>query len=241
MLTPDLTAAYGAWLRARGYSVATQKASLIWVEDLGRWREDVLGLNAAELLAYQKELRWRPNRRGSLYAENSVNQAVEAIRRFYRWALAEGFVRKDPTEKLVTTRPPPKGRLEMTPSQGRKLLATAEPFTFVGCRNRTILGLALETRASGKALARLDLEHFCADTGALLLVGRCREIVSLSEGLLDDCCRYLREGRAGTAKDEEKAFFVGCHGRRLGPENFGVIIRRSAKLAGVPSPLSFSP
>ena len=215
MLTPDLTAAYGAWLRARGYSVATQKASLIWVEDLARWRGDVLGLNAAELLAYQKELRWRPNRRGSLYAENSVNQAVEAIRRFYRWALAEGLVRKDPTEELVTVRPPSKGRLEITPTQGRKLLATAEPFTFVGCRNRTILGLALET-SYHPFLRRI-------------------------RNLLDDCCRYLREGRAGTAKDEEKAFFVGCHGRRLGPENFGEIIRRSAKLAGVPSPLSYSP
>lgn len=241
MNAESILTAYAAWLEARGYSVATRKASLTWVEGLARWRGDVFALNSAELLAYQKELRWRPNSRGSLYSENSVNQAVEAIRRFYRWALAEGLVRKDPTKELATVRPPSKGRLEITPTQGRKLLATAEPFTFVGCRNRAILALVLETRASGKALARLDLEHFCADTGALLLSGRRREIVSLSDGLLDDCSRYLREGRASVALTEEKAFFVGCHGRRMGPENFGEMIRRSAKLAGVPSPLAFSP
>jgi integrase/recombinase XerD len=203
-----------------------------------RCRQLTADLKTGDLTAFQQSLRWQPGPSGKLYAENSINQAVDAVRRFYRWAVAGGLVTKDPAAHLLTRRPPPSSRRELTPSDARKLLMRPDISTFQGCRDRAILGLILETRASAGALARLDLEHFHPDTGALLLQGRRREILSLSDGLCIDLVRYLREARPAVAQPGELAFFVGKHGRRMVAGAFQMIIKLGARHAGVPRPHS---
>lgn len=226
-------------LKAQGYAAVTVTVVKSWLERLERQFPGRLAdLKESDLTAFQQSLRWQPGPSGKLYAENSANQAVEAVRRFYRWAVADGLVAKNPSEHLVTKRPPPTARRELSPSDARKLLFGPDISTFHGCRDRAILGLVLETRASAGALVRLDLEDFQADVGALLLQGRRREIVSLSDGLCIDLERYLREARPAVAKTGELAFFVGQHGGRMVCGYFLGIIRTHAQSAGVPRPHS---
>lgn len=226
-------------LEAQGYAPGSVTAARRWLELLERqFPGRLASLKAADLTAYQQSLHWQPGPRGKLYAENTVNQAVDTVRRFYRWAVAGGLVAKNPSEHLVTRRPPPIARRELAPSDARKLLMDADISTFHGCRDRAILGLVLETQASSGALVRLDLEHFQPDIGALLLQGRRREIVSLSDGLCIDLVRYLSKARPAVAQPDELAFFVGAHGGRMVCESFRGIIRAHAQQAGVPRPHS---
>lgn len=234
-----MIAAHLEHLEAQGYAPGSVAAATRWLELLERQFPGRLAeLKAADLTAFQQSLRWQPGPRGQLYSENTTNQAVDAVRRFYRWATAGGLVAKDPSEHLVTRRPPPIARQELVPSDARKLLMGTDISTFHGCRDRAILGLVLETRASAGALVRLDLEHFQPDVGALLLQGRRREIVSLSDGLCIDLVRYLREARPAVAQPGELAFLVGDHGGRMVNGTFRAIIRAHAKRAGVARPHS---
>lgn len=232
--------AYLETLESQGYAKASVAASKTWLERLERqFPGRLTELKPADLTAFQQSLRWQPGPSGKLYAENSVNQAVNAVRRFYRWTVDAGLMGKDPSEHLVTRRQPPTARQELTPAQARKLLLGLDVTTFQGCRDRAILGLALETRASSGALVRLDLEHFQSDVGALLLQGRRREIVSLSDGLCLDLVRYLQEARPAVAGVGERALFVGNRkGQRLTNSAFLAIIRIRAEQAGVPRPHS---
>jgi len=225
-------------LKAEGYAVASVKAAKYWLELLEKQFPGKLAdLKAYDLTAFQQRLR-QPSPSGKLYAEGSINQAVEAVRRFYRWAAAGGLVTKDPTTHLVTRRPPPAARHELSPRNALKLLSQPDISTFGGCRDRAILGLVLKMRASTGALARLDLEHFQADVGTLLLQGRRRESLSLPNGLYIDLIRYLRKARPTVAQQGEQAFFVGEQGGRMACAFFRNIIRNHAKRAGVPRPHS---
>lgn len=226
-------------LAAQGYATGSVTAAKHWLERLERQFPGRLAvLKPDDLTAFQQSLRWQPGPSGKLYSDNSANQAVDAVRRFYRWAVAGGLVARDPSEHLVTRRPPPSERRELAATDARKLLMGADISTFHGCRDRAILGLVLETRSSAGALVRLDLEHFQPEVGALLLQGRRREIVSLSEGLCIDLVRYLRQARPTVAQPGETAFFLGEHGGRMVVNSFYGIIRSHAQRAGVPRPHS---
>jgi integrase/recombinase XerD len=235
-----MISAHLEYLKAQGYAKGSVSAARYWLEHLERQFPGKLAdLKANDLTAFQQSLRWQPGPRGKLYAENSANQAVGAVRRFYRWAVAGGLVAKDPAAHLAIKRPPPSVRRELAPSDARKLLLRPDISTFQGCRDRAILGLALDTRASYGTMARLEIEHFQPDTGAILLQGRRREIVSLSDGLCIDLVRYLREARPAVAQPGELALFVGQHGGRMAGGYFRQLIANHARAAGVPGLNSF--
>jgi integrase/recombinase XerD len=170
---------------------------------------------------------------GRVYSGNSVNQAVDVVRRFYRWAVATGHLGRDPAAHLLTQRVASKPRRELSLEESRALLSQPNPQTFYGARDRAILALIIEHRLPFKALARLDLCHFHYDTGAILVSGRRAGILSVSDGLTDDLERYLSEARPGVAKVEEPALFVGRDGDRMSDVSFRAILDRHAQAAGL--------
>lgn len=230
-----MISAYLEHLKAQGYSKSTIAAAKRWLEHLERHFNGLI-LKADDLTAFGQSLRWQPGPQGKLYAENSVNQAVDVVRRFYRWAAFSGLVANDPAAHLTTRRVGPKVRRVLSASEARKLLGQPDLGTFHGCRDRAILGLVTEARISAGALSRLELEHFQTDTAALLVSGRKREILSLSEGLLGDLSRYLAVARPGVATSDEQALFVSSDGRRLSSGAFRQVVAAHAKRAGVCRP-----
>lgn len=236
-----MIAGYLEHLKESGYSGATVAATKAWLRHLeehcgGRLAE----LKAAELTAYQQSLRWQPGPSGKMYAENTVNQATDVVRRFFRWAALAGLIDRDPAAHLTTRRVLAKPRRELSVCEIRKLLAQPDLGTFSGCRDRAILGLIIETRVSAPALSRLEIDHFEPDMAALLVSGRRREILGLSDGLLSDLVRYLGEARPGVAASGETALFIGRAGRRLSPAAFRQVVATHARRAGVPKPSFFS-
>lgn len=236
----EVISRYLAHLEREGYSKATREVARHWLEHLEKQLGDLVELGRAELTDYDKRLRWQPNTRGQMYSENSVNQAIEAVRRFYRWAVAVGVLKNDPASHLVTRRVPAKPRRELSIGEARKLLSQPDPRTFHGARDRAVLGLIIEHRLAFKALSNLDCGSFHYDTGALLVGGRRRGILSLSDGLAEDLQRYLTEARPGVAKVGESALFVSREGARMSNVSYRAILDRHAKAAGLPKIRFFS-
>lgn len=217
------------------YSRATIESARAWLHHFQMFCGDrsPAELRTKDLEQWHKQLIWTPGPQGKLYAEGTVNQAVGAVRRLYRWGLASGKLQNDPTKTLFT----PKAKkvrsqsFELKPSEKRKFLASLDPDSRFSIRDRAVLGILLETGISRPVCSRIDREHLCFDTGALLTKGRGQKIHSLTEGLLADLHRYLREARPLLVKDITPALFLNSHGNRLSPTSIQRLTTQARKIA----------
>lgn len=229
-----------AYREAQGYSRSTLTLSRYWLSHfLERYPGPPRKLKPRDLTRYHKILSWEPGPSGRLYSENTVNLAVGVIKAYFRWCIEVGELEQCPASHIVTRRPPLPERVALTFEQVRKLFACTDPETWRGLRDRAILGMVIEVQANPATLARLNVDDFQADTGALLLKSRKRRIVCLGDGLHSDLERYIRLGRQGNVFPGEQALFINHHGKRMTPGGFSVILRTHCQRAGVPKP-SFS-
>ena len=229
-----------AHLRDSRYSESTVAISRQWLEHfLSRHPGPPGQLKPPDITRYHQSLQWEPGPSGKLYSENTVNQAIGVLRSYFRWCIEQGHLKTCPAAHIVTRRPPTKERVYLTPSQARTVLDAPDLNTPLGLRDRAALGLIIEQQASPAALARLDLADFQPDTGALLLKGRKRRIVSLGAGLQADLERYIRLGRQGYAQPGEQALLVSRSGKRMSTQAFRVMLNGYCQRADVPRP-SFS-
>lgn len=228
-------------LKRRGYASSTVNISANWLGHFdARFRVPLQSIKPADITEHYKKLQWEPGPSGKLYSQNTVNQAVGVLKSYFRWCVEQGHLKESPAAHIVTRRPRPKKRIILSPSQARALLALPDLSKPLGLRNRAILGLVVEVQASPGALSRLNLSDFQTDTGAMLLKGRKRRIVSLESGLQADLERYIRLGRAGYAEPGEAALFVTKSGGRMGPAGFQQTLTKHCRLADVPRPSAFS-
>ncbi len=228
-------------LERKGYSKTTVDISRKWLEHFtARFPGPPDQLKPSDLTRYQKLLGWEPGPSGKLYSENTQSQAIGVIRAFFRWCVDQDHLKKSPADHLKTRAVPKKERSYLTTVQARKLLALPDLDTSMGLRDRAVLGLIIEEQASPAALARLDLTDFQPDTGAVLLKGRRRRIVSLGPGLQTDLERYIRIGRAGTAQPHEEALFISRSGTRFNKPGIHAVLAKYCRLADVPRPSFFS-
>lgn len=216
-------------LKADGYSESTIERAEGWLQRLREFAADreFTELRAHDLEQWQKQLRWTPGPRGALYSDNTVNQAVGAVRRFYRYLEAAGELSENPAADLSV----PKvhvAKREFSIGEIRTALAAPPRDTPNGIRDRAVLAVILETRITRAACSRLDLTDICFDTAALRSSGRTQAIHSLSDGLQADLERYLRESRPLLISPEHKteALFLNIHGRRLSTPSVRAILRR---------------
>ena len=94
-----MTREYLESLRQQGrYSKTTLTIISGWLEKLERFagNQELAKLRAKDLEKWRKELAWTPGPSGRMLSENTQNQAVLAVRGFYRWLVANGFVPTDP-------------------------------------------------------------------------------------------------------------------------------------------------
>jgi integrase/recombinase XerD len=201
-----------------------------WLKRFKVWcaGRDLAALKDKDLLDWRQALTWTPGPSGKLYSENTVTQAVLAVRGFYRWAVSENRVKVDPAAGLKVSKPSRQPKLEPSSDQVRKLLTSLDLDTPTGIRDRAILGLILGPKLSHGACSRLQLDHVQLDTGALMASGRRGGVHSLSDGLCADLERYLKESRPLLARSpSSEAFFLNSKGRRLSTESIWSLVQRA--------------
>lgn len=210
-----------AALRTEGrHAETTVKGTAVWLERCRRYFEpkSLLSLRPRDLADWQQALSWTPGVTGKLYAENTVNLAVGAVRLFYRWALDRELIGNDPSKGLRTRRVPDRTPQSPTEAELRALLGLLAGDDAKSVRDRALLGLIFETGISFCACARLDLADLQTDTGALLTSGRRAGVHSLSQGLVDDLERYLQHARqllAARGDAGDQALFINSWGGRM--------------------------
>jgi integrase/recombinase XerD len=168
-----------------------------------------------------------------------------SARGFYRFALREGLVARDPTENL---RPPKAFRAlprYLTPAQVEALLAVPDVSSPVGLRDRAILEVMYATGLRASELTGLTSEALDTELGIVRVFGKGRKerLVPLGREARRWVRRYVSEARPGLTRTDARGraslvLFLSRRGGRLSAAGLWGLVRRHAVTAGVETVLT---
>jgi integrase/recombinase XerD len=228
------------------------------------WLQD--GLAQASLAAYRRDLRawsdWLARRRTTLHAAGradieswlaeqfaakakatSIGRRLSALRRFYRLAHERGQVRDDPTLRVKAPKLPRRLPKNLSEKQVEALLAAPNVEQALGLRDRAMLETLYASGLRVSELVGLKRSQVALDAGVLRVLGKGSKerMVPLGEEAIDWIGRYLRDARASLAGESRSDhLFVTARGSAMTRQAFWALIKRYAKIAGLPS-ASLSP
>jgi len=223
------------------------------------WLED--GLAANSLAAYRRDLQQLVARLGdaellalgevdlqrffaATFADSrasTANRRLATLRRFYRWALREGMIDRDPTLRLVGAKAPPRFPRTLTEEQVEALLAAPDTKSELGLRDRAMLELLYATGLRVTELVGLKLVEVSLADGLVRVTGKGQKerVVPVGEEARLWLERYCGQSRPGLLKGRSAdALFVTRRGGPMTRQMFWKLIRRYALQADIRAPLS---
>jgi integrase/recombinase XerD len=209
------------------------EALCLWLRGRG---SDLVSANRAELLTFLGSRMQAGNR------PRSVARWLSSQRRFYRFLVASGLRRDDPTARIdapALGRPLPGSLSE---DQVEALLAAPDTGTAVGLRDRAMLELLYATGLRVSELVGLEQSRVNPRQGVIRVTGKgSRErLVPLGEEATDWIARYLSQARPELMRDRSptEALFVSRRGSGITRQAFWYRIKGHAARAGIAGPLS---
>lgn len=185
-------------------------------------------------------------------APRTVRRRLSAVRRFYRWQLAEGFVDADPTVGLVTPRGDRRLPRVLSADQLTVLIEEsgeldADPVRRL--RDDAVLEMLYGSGLRVSELCSLDLGDVDLAAGSVRVWGKGskQRLVPVGRAAADALHRWNAVGRSrwldandgadddandgavdNAVDDSARALFLNARGRRLGPRDVRRILERRA-------------
>jgi integrase/recombinase XerD len=224
----------------------------LWLQDglaaasLASYRRDLVGFGAwlaehrVPLLAVERAHfdQWLAAQFRARARATSVARRLSALRRFYRFQLARGAIREDPTLRVRAPKKPRRLPKQLSEAQVEALLAAPDTQTPLGVRDRAMLETLYATGLRVSELTGLKRSQVAHDAGVVRIVGKGSKerLVPMGDEAVAWISRYLAEVRpalAGPAKRDE-VFLTQRHGP-LTRQAFWALIKRYATRAGIPA------
>jgi len=207
-----------------------------WLSGTGASLEAV---DEACIKAYLAVLHGRPP--GQQPKPASQRRLHAALRRFYRFLLAQGRIASDPL--LNIEQPPMPHRFPKTLSEGdvERLLAAPDTTRPLGLRDRAMLELLYSSGLRVSELVGLKLFEVSTNEGVVRVRGKGDKVrlVPLGEFAIDWLLRYQAEARPALLKQRAcDEIFVTARGASLSRQMFWMMIKRYASAAGIVKPIS---
>ena len=244
---------------AEDVALLDQFCDNLWLEDglakntLAAYRSDLsmfagwlcgigsrlLAVDEACIKAYLADLHRRPPRQQPKPA--SQRRLHAALRRFYRFLLAQGRIASDPL--LNIEQPAMPQRFPKTLSEGdvESLLAAPDTSRPLGLRDRAMLEVLYSSGLRVSELVGLKLFEVSTNEGVVRVRGKGDKVrlVPLGEFAIDWLLRYQSEARPLLLKQRAcDEIFVTARGASLSRQMFWMLIKRYALEAGIVKPIS---
>ncbi|MBI3404490.1 MAG: site-specific tyrosine recombinase XerD [Acidobacteria bacterium] len=189
---------------------------------------------------------------GSLYQQKldsrSVARHLVTIRNFFRYELAEGKIKEDPTLNLESPRVWKKLPSFLSHEEVESLLAQAVAVTPLGLRDKAMLELLYSTGLRVSELVGLAVGDLQLEMGCLRCIGKGdkERLVPVGKAALSAVQIYLRDGRpkfveraARTSAGRAAPFlFLNNRGGKLSRVGFWKILAAYGKRAGLRAKLT---
>lgn len=149
----------------------------------------------------------------------SANRKLTVIKRFYRWALREQHIARDPTLRLHAAKQPTRVPGTLSETQVEALLAAPDTDTDLGVRDRTMLELLYASGLRVSELVQLRLHHISMTDQVLRITGKGSKERLVPFG--DVAGQWLQRWLGGSrllllAGRQTDAVFITTRGQRAG-------------------------
>ena len=171
----------------------------------------------------------------------TANRRLSVYRRYFRWALRERHIGRDPTLKLLAARQPLRVPKSLSEAQVESLLSAPDVDQLLGLRDRSMIELMYASGLRVSELVGLKTVQLGLNEGVLRVLGKgARErLVPFGAEAQAWLERYLREARPGILQGQaSQALFVTARGEGMTRQMFWRLVKRYALLAGVTASLS---
>ncbi len=171
----------------------------------------------------------------------SAARLLSSLRRFYRWLLRSGAIKRDPTVLLAR---PKLGRSlpkALSEHEIEQLLAAPDVASTQGLRDRAMLELMYASGLRVSELVGLRLQQLSLTHGVVRVSGKGgrERVVPVGEEAVAWLQRHLETARPDLLKGRASDYlFPSRRAARMTRENFWHIIRRYARAADIRRPLS---
>lgn len=175
----------------------------------------------------------------------TANRRLTVFKRFFRWALRERLLSKDPTLRLNAARQPMRVPKTLSEAQVEALLNAPDPDTPLGMRDRAMLELMYASGLRVSELVTLKTWHVGMNEHVLRITGKGNKerLVPFGQIAGQWLQRYMSQGRGeilGGLQSED--LFVTARGSRAGEAMsrvmFWSLVKKYALQAGITVPLS---
>ncbi|MBZ5876593.1 site-specific tyrosine recombinase XerD [Chromohalobacter salexigens] len=227
----------GLWLE-RGLSQHTLAA---YRRDLDAWLAHLAARGACLMAPDEQALETFLAARREHYHPRSVARLLSCLRRFYRWALAEGHVSADPLADARAPRAAAKLPDTLDEAEVERLLEAPDVEQPLGLRDRTMLEVLYGCGLRVSELVGLTVDAVNLRQGVLRVLGKGdkERLVPLGEEATAWLSRYLRQGRGDLMQDPTRPpLFPGRHDGFMTRQTFWHRIKHHALAAGIDKPLS---
>jgi len=187
--------------------------------------------NRQGMLSYQLNLKERN------YAATTLARKVAAAKSFFKFMVAEGYLKDNPTENVAS---PNVGRLLPKPisiSQVRRLLEQPAKLTTPEAkRDRAMLELLYASGMRVSELMSLNLADVDIEDGFVRCFGKGHKerLIPIHRQAAVVVEEYIKEARPHIVRrNEQKALFLNRRGERLTRQGFWQILKGYAKSAGL--------
>jgi len=241
--------------RARSQQAIDAFIESLWIEE---------GLSRNSQLAYRRDLQlladWAAAQRGRAMDEieeldllgyasarheggkaSSANRRLSVFKRYFRWALRERRIERDPTLKLITAKQPMRVPKTLSQQQVESLLEAPDVGTAQGLRDRAMLELMYASGLRVSELVTLKSVHVGLREAVLRVTGKGdkERLVPFGEEAHAWLMRYLQEARTQllSARGTDD-LFLSRFGQAMTRESFWRIVKKYARIAGITSPIS---
>jgi len=205
---------------------------------------EVATITSGTLADHQRDLFYLPTSRGTARSVSYQNQAMHALRSFFRFLKTEGYVAQDPAESLPLARTPQTlPRQVLTPEEARKVIETPDTSCLLGYRDRTILETLYATGIRKSELMNLTVndvnleEELLRINGGKFAKDRVVPLTRLACSFLETYLKAIRtallQGPGGRHASASDRVFISQRAAPLSKNALGELVEKYARIAGV--------
>jgi integrase/recombinase XerD len=171
----------------------------------------------------------------------SISRLIASMRRFYRYALRESLIEKDPTLQIESPKLPRSLPKSLNEQEVEDLLNAPNINEAIGLRDRAMLELLYASGLRVSELVTVKVNEVSTQDGVVRVTGKGSKtrLVPMGEEAADWIDKYLKQARPEILqKRMSDALFVTARASAMTRQAFWYLIKRYALLAGITKHMS---